>query len=181
MNCNEIIEIYIKSLRSELLFEELTLLNEHLKICSECRQALKWDSVIAASLLKDEHIVPSENFVAEVCKEISYIKLPFKHRLYDFVTSSLGIIIPAFIVTVLWMVFNTEIQNILLKIPSYYDKMIYSFQDYFDALPEFKILKEIPLIKPKNLIWLVWTGYAGLIYLIVSLSFLLSSFSDRRG
>ena len=181
MNCNEITEIYIKSLRADLSSEESALLDGHLKICSECRQALKWDSVIAEALLENEQIIPKENFTAEVCRQISQTKLSFKHQLYDFITSSLEIIIPVFILTVLWMFFHTEIQNVLLlKIPGYYDKMIHSFQGYFSALPEFKVFMEISSIEIKNLPLLIKIGFAGLVYLIIFLSFLMPSFSHRR-
>ena len=181
MNCNEIINIYIKSLSSYLSSEESALLNEHLKICSECRQALKWDSVITAALLKDEQTVPSENFIAEVYRQISNIKSPFKYRLYDFITSSLGTMIPVFIVTVLCIIFNTEIQTILLpKISVYYEQIIYSFKGYFNALPELKVPEKIPSLELKNLHSLVWIGFAGLVYLIVSLSLIIPSLSHKR-
>jgi hypothetical protein len=181
MNCNEIIEIYVKSLRSDLSSEESTLLNEHLKICSECRRALEWDSVIVSTLLKDKQTIPEENFTLEICRQISHTKFSFKHQLYDFITSSLEIIVPCFILTVLLIVFNTEIQNVLLlKMLNYYEKIIYIFQGYFGALLEFKMPEEISSIEPKIFPLLIWIGFAGLIYFVVSLSSLLSSLSDRR-
>lgn len=178
MNCDEIMEIYIKSLRSDLSPEESSLLNDHLSVCGECRQTIRWDSAIVSELLKDKQTIPAENFTAEVCRQIYNTKLSFKHQLYEIITSSLNVIMPCFILTVFLIAFNAEIQNVLLlKIPNYYDRMILNIHSYFDALLEYKIYKEISIVDFKNFSWLIWIGFAGIIYSFV----LMFSFTDKRG
>lgn len=177
MNCSDIMEIYIKSLHSDLSPEELSLLNEHLNICDECRQTIRWDSVIISTFLKDKQTVPAKNFTAEVCRQISNTKLSFRHQLYEFITSSLDIIIPGFILTVFLIVFNTEIQDVLLlKIPNYYGRIIYNIHSYSNALLTSKISMYLFSTELKNYSWLIWIGLSGLIYFFV----LMFSFSDKR-
>ena len=183
MNCNEITEIYLKSLGSSLTPEESAVLNEHLNVCSDCRQALKWDSVITGALMKEEPLTPKESFVADVCRQITSARLPFKQRLYEFISSAMEIIlpiIPVFILAVLWMAFGAEIKNALsVDFQSYYDIIIYKVQSLYNALPELNMPDEILSIKLNNYSHLVWIGLSGLVYLIVSLSFGLSPHRRR--
>lgn len=181
MNCNEIVEIYIKSLCSNISPKESDLLHEHIISCSDCRQALEWDSVIVGTLLKDKETIPKENFVTEICKQIAPTQLSGKNFLTNLIDSSFGIILTGFIMIVLWMVFNTEIINILVhKLPGYYDKIMCDLKIYSDSLPAFKIPVEISSIEHKNILKLALISIIAIIYSVVFLSLLSSSFSYRR-
>lgn len=183
MKCNDITEIYLKSLGSSLSPEESAMLNEHLNVCSECRQALKWDSAITGALKKEEQLIPKETFVADVIRQISPGRLPFKQRLYDFIFSAMEVIlpvIPIFIFAVLWMTFAAEIKGVFsVDLQGYYDMIIYKVQSLYNALPELNMPEEILSIKLNNYSHLVWIGLTGIVYIIVSLSFGLSPHRRR--
>ncbi|MFC1558549.1 hypothetical protein ACFL40_04250 [candidate division KSB1 bacterium] len=178
MKCNEITEIYLKSLGSRVTPEESAMLNKHLSECSECRQALKWDSAITGALMKEEQLVPKESFVADIIRQITPVKLPFKERVYGFIFSAMEIIlpvIPVFVLAVLWMTFGTELKSVFsVDFQGYYDIIIYKVQSLKIALLELNMPDEILSVKLNNYSQLVWIGLSGLVYLVVSLTFGLS-------
>jgi len=169
MNCDDIMEIYHKSLRTKLSPDESRTLKEHLAVCKECQNALSWDNAIVSALQSAESIVPQKDFVYEVCKELLLPKLSSENNFIRDIIFYAAAAFGAVGMTILWLGFWENVQPDYLGIAAYYSGIITeNLQSFLSAMPEILLPQETRTFIPANFTWLVWIVFAGSAYFIIS-------------
>jgi len=110
MKCSELVELYLKSLKTELSPDETNLLERHLSSCDECRNALKWDKEIIAAFRSAQPIVPPEDYVSDICRQLPLPKLTGEPYFVNFVSFSTAVTSTVAASLVLWF---TSLKDIL--------------------------------------------------------------------
>jgi len=181
MNCEDITELYLKSLRTELSFDESKLLEEHLSSCGKCRNELKWDSAIISAVRRAQQTIPHENFVSEVCKQLPLPNLSNEPYYTRFMIFSAVMAAAGVVMAVLWSLLGNNIDFGLLEMPfKYFVSVINKIQSFHITLPESSLIQEIQTIVPPNFTWLIWIVFAGSIYFIVSMLFPIFTYSYNK-
>jgi len=181
MNCDNIMEIYHKSLRTKLSPEESRTFKEHLAVCEECQKALSWDSAIVSALRSAESIVPQKDFVYEVCKKLLLPKLSSENNFVRNIIFYGAAAFGAVGLTILWLGFWENVQPDYLGIAAYYSGIITeNLQSFLSAIPEILLPQETLKFIPPDFTWLVWIVFAGSAYFIISSLFPVLPYSFRK-
>lgn len=181
MNCDDIMEIYHKSLRTALSPEESRTFKEHLAVCEECQTALSWDSAIVSALQSAESIVPQKDFVYEVCKKLLLPNLSNENNFIRDIILYAAAIFAAVGMTILWFGFRENVQPDYLEIAAYYSGIITeNLQSFLSAIPEILLPRETFTFIPADFTWLIWIVFAGSVYFIISSLFPVLPYSFRQ-
>lgn len=135
MNCDEIFDIYIKSLCAQLSSEESSSLEKHLLECTQCRNSLQWDKAIVTAIQNAVPAVPPPNLAAQVYSEIirleaeRYNSMRFKIFFYaGAVFIGLLIAVPVF---KLWNGIQLSYGEIIVH---YTENILQKLQDFFNTM-----------------------------------------------
>jgi len=169
MNCDDIMEIYHKSLRTKLSPDESRTLKGHLAECEECQNALSWDNAIVSALQSAESIAPQKDFVYEVCKKLLLPNLLSENNFIRNVILYAAAVFAAVGMTILWFGFWENVQPDYLRIVTYYSGIITeNLHSFLSAIPEILLPQESHTFIPPNFTWLIWIVFAGSAYFVIS-------------
>ena len=181
MNCDDIMEIYHKSLKTALSTDESKALKEHLGECEECRTALNWDRAIVSAIQSAETIVPQKDFVSEVCKKLFLPKSSYENNFIRKIVIYAAAVLAFAGIAVLWFEFWEYVQQDFLQISTYYSNFITdNLLSFIIEIPEIVLPQETPSLMPINLTLLFWIILSGGACFFIPALFPVLSYSYKK-
>lgn len=172
MNCDEIKDYYLMSLRTVLSPDETERLHNHLASCSICRKTYSLDRTIVSMIQNSPPVSPQAEFVSFVCKQVSlqreYVKLSFRHLLFlsmglVAIFATVGIFWRDFLIKVFYFILNHSLTNFAQITENVQDSLniLLTASSYHKAISQL----------PYHLSWMIWIIFTASLFFLISLLF----------
>lgn len=172
MNCDDIKEYYLLSLRTALSPDEAEQLHNHLASCTICRKTYSLDRTIVSMIQNSPPATPQAEFVSFVCRQISiqkeYVKLTFRHLLIFSmgllaIFAAAGIFWRDFLFKVFIFIFNHSVSN--------FTNITENIQNSLNILLTASSYHKTITQLPYHLSWIFWIIFTASLFFLISLLF----------
>lgn len=181
MNCDEIKELYLLSLRAVLAPEEAEQLHNHVTSCDTCRKTILVDKAIVSGIQKIPPAAPRDEFISVVCKQLfikkEYIRLSFRHLLIFslgllVIFAAMGILWQDFLFNVFTFIYNHSLSNFAAVTDNIQNlsKIVLTASSYQKTMTQL----------PYHLSYVFWIIFVSSVLFLISLLFSFSIYPSKK-